>query len=64
VICLLIEASTPESKGTGLDRDYLVCCTLLSLMSEDRLQEKIGNCSRNCTTEGGLWDCLITRRTS
>jgi mRNA interferase MazF len=39
---LLMEASTPEAKQAGLDRDCLVCCTMLSLMSEDRLQEKIG----------------------
>jgi mRNA-degrading endonuclease toxin of MazEF toxin-antitoxin module len=40
--CLLIKASAPGAVGTGLDRDCLVCCTLLSLMSEDRLKEKIG----------------------
>jgi mRNA-degrading endonuclease toxin of MazEF toxin-antitoxin module len=39
---LSIEASTPEGKNAGLDHDCLVCCTMLSLMSEDRLQEKIG----------------------
>jgi mRNA interferase MazF len=42
---LLIETSLPGAKQTGLDRDCLVCCTLISLMSEDRLQEKIGNLS-------------------
>lgn len=40
---LLIEGSSPEARAAGLDRDCLVCCTLLSLMSEDRLQEKIGS---------------------
>src|SRR5438128_1526395 len=40
--CLLIEASSPEAKAAGLDRDCVVCCTLLALMSEDRLKEKIG----------------------
>src|SRR2546421_5100183 len=40
---LLINASTPEAKTAGLDRDCLVCCTLLSLMTEDRLKEKIGS---------------------
>src|SRR5437588_11896321 len=43
--CLFIDASTPEGKAAGLDRDCLVCCTLLSLMSEDRLKEKIGKLS-------------------
>ena len=43
--CLLIETSTGDAKAAGLDRVCLVCCTLLSLMSEDRLQEKIGNFS-------------------
>jgi mRNA interferase MazF len=42
---LLIETSTPQGKQAGLDRDCLVCCTMLSLMSEDRLQEKIGKLS-------------------
>src|SRR2546429_3299528 len=49
--CLLIEASQPESKGTGLDHDCLVCCTLLSLMSEDRLKEKIGQLSTGMLTK-------------
>lgn len=30
---MLIEVSKPEAKGTGLDRDCLVCCTMLSLMT-------------------------------
>ena len=53
---LLIAASTPKAKGTGLDRDCLVCCTLLSLMSEDRLQEKIGKLSAETLAE--LDGCL------
>jgi mRNA-degrading endonuclease toxin of MazEF toxin-antitoxin module len=53
---LFLEASTPEAKGTGLDRDCLVCCTLLSLMSEDRLKEKIGEFSAETLTE--LDGCL------
>src|SRR6266436_1023590 len=42
---LLIETSTPQGKQAGLDHDCLVSCTMLSLMSEDRLQEKIGKLS-------------------
>jgi mRNA interferase MazF len=53
---LLIEASSPGAKQTGLDRDCLVCCTLMSLMSEDRLQEKIGNLSPEMLTR--LDGCL------
>jgi mRNA interferase MazF len=53
---LLIEASSPEAKQTGLVRDCLVCCTLLSLMSEDRLKEKIGNLSAEMLTR--LDGCL------
>ena len=53
---LFVEASTPEAKAAGLDRDCLICCTLLSLMSEDRLKEKIGNLSAEMLTE--LDDCL------
>jgi mRNA interferase MazF len=54
--CLLIEVSTPEGKATGLDRDCLVCCTLLSLMTEDRLKEKIGRLSSEMLTK--MDDCL------
>jgi mRNA interferase MazF len=42
---LLIEASSSEAKAAGLNHDCLVCCTLLSLMTEDRLKEKIGKLS-------------------
>ena len=54
--CLFVEASKPEAKAAGLDRDCLVCCTLLSLMSEDRLKEKIGNLSAEMLAE--LDGCL------
>ncbi len=54
--CLLVEASTPEAKAAGLDRDCLICCTLLSLMTEDRLKEKIGNLSAEMLAE--LDECL------
>jgi mRNA-degrading endonuclease toxin of MazEF toxin-antitoxin module len=53
---LLIEASSPQAKGTGLDRDCLVCCTLLSVMTEDRLKEKIGKLSAEMLSE--LDGCL------
>src|SRR5258708_6232568 len=53
---LFVEASTPEAKAAGLDRDCLICCTLLSLMSEDRLQEKIGKLSAEMLSK--LDDCL------
>lgn len=54
--CLFVEASTLEGKATGLDRDCLICCTLLSLMSEDRLKEKLGNLSAAMLRE--LDECL------
>ncbi len=54
--CLLIEAATPEGKASGLDQDCLICCTLLSLMNEDRLREKIGKLSGQMLAE--LDDCL------
>jgi mRNA interferase MazF len=40
--CLFVEAATPEGRGAGLQQDCLICCTLLSLMSEDRLKQKTG----------------------
>src|SRR6266446_10690539 len=54
--CLFVEASTPEAKAAGLDRDCLICCTLLSLMSEDRLKGKVGKLSAEMLTE--LDQCL------
>jgi mRNA-degrading endonuclease toxin of MazEF toxin-antitoxin module len=54
--CLFVEAATSEAKAAGLDRDCLICCTLLSLMSEDRLQEKIGQLSAEMLAE--VDDCL------
>ncbi len=49
--CLLIEASTPDGKATGLAYDCVACCTLLSLMTEDRLKEKIGRLSAETLTK-------------
>jgi mRNA interferase MazF len=54
--CLLIDARTPGAKGTGLHTDSLICCTLLSLMTEDRLKEKIGKLSPELLTK--LDGCL------
>ena len=54
--CLFIGAATLEAQAAGLDRDCLVCCTLLSLMSEDRLQEKVGQLSAGMLA--ALDDCL------
>jgi mRNA-degrading endonuclease toxin of MazEF toxin-antitoxin module len=39
---LFVDAAAPETKATGLDRDCLICCPLLTVMTEDRLTEKIG----------------------
>jgi mRNA interferase MazF len=53
---LFVKAATPEGKAAGLDRDCLICCTLLSLMTEDRLKEKVGNLSAEMLCE--LDECL------
>jgi mRNA interferase MazF len=39
---LFIDAGSPAGKAAGVTQDCLICCTLLALMSEDRLDEKIG----------------------
>ncbi len=54
--CLFVEAATPEGKEAGLDRDCLICCTLLSSMTEDRLKEKVGKLSEELLSE--LDQCL------
>jgi mRNA-degrading endonuclease toxin of MazEF toxin-antitoxin module len=43
--CLFVGADRPEGKAAGFDRDCLICSTLLSLMSEDLLKDKIGSLS-------------------
>src|SRR4051794_20051273 len=43
--CLLIEAGTSEGSAAGLTQDSLFSAYLLSLMSEDRLQDVIGRLS-------------------
>jgi mRNA-degrading endonuclease toxin of MazEF toxin-antitoxin module len=40
--CLLVKAGSPEALAGGLTKDSLICGYLLSLMTEDRLQQKIG----------------------
>ena len=54
--CLFIDVSTPEGRAPGLDRDCLVCCYLLSLMGEDRLQQVIGKLSPSMLVR--LDECL------
>ena len=43
--CLLIDVNSSAGKATGLSHDCLVSCYMLSLMSEDRLQNVIGRLS-------------------
>jgi mRNA-degrading endonuclease toxin of MazEF toxin-antitoxin module len=40
--CFLIETETPEGRAAGITQDSLFSGYLLSLMSEDRLQDIIG----------------------
>lgn len=56
--CLFIGSSTPDAKVTGLTRDCVVSCYMLSLMSEERLRERIGRLSDQLLAE--LDDCLKT----
>ena len=43
--CFLIEAATPEGQAAGVVQDSLFSGYLISLMSEDRLQDVIGKLS-------------------
>ncbi len=43
--CFLIEAETPEGRAAGILQDSLFSGYLISLMSEDRLQDVIGKLS-------------------
>ena len=43
--CLFVDSSTSEAQAAGLTRDCLISCYLLTLMSEDRLQERVGRLS-------------------
>jgi mRNA-degrading endonuclease toxin of MazEF toxin-antitoxin module len=40
--CLLIQAASPEGQAAGIIQDSLFSGYLISLMSEDRLQDVIG----------------------
>lgn len=40
--CLFLDSSSPEAQAAGLTRDCLISGYLLTLMSEDRLQERVG----------------------
>src|SRR5262249_22496616 len=53
---MLIDASSQDAKSAGIDRYCLVCCTVLSLMSEDRIKKKIGSLSAEML--GKLDGCL------
>ena len=53
---LFVDAATPDGKAAGVDRDCLICCPLLSLMSEDLLTQKIGKLSAAMLAK--LDDCL------
>jgi mRNA interferase MazF len=54
--CLFIDAASPPGKVAGLNRDCLVSCYMLSLMSEDRLQNVVGRLSPQLLTD--LDECL------
>jgi mRNA interferase MazF len=43
--CFLIEAETPEGHSAGIIQDSLFSGYLISMMSEDRLQDVIGKLS-------------------
>jgi mRNA-degrading endonuclease toxin of MazEF toxin-antitoxin module len=40
--CFVIEAATPDGRAAGIQQDNLFCGFLVSLMSEDRLTDVIG----------------------
>lgn len=54
--CLYIDSSTLDAQATGMTRDCVVSCYLLSLMSEDRLRERIGRLPSQLLAT--LDDCL------
>ena len=43
--CFLIEAATPEGQAASILQDSLFCGYLISMMSEDRIQDVIGKLS-------------------
>ncbi len=54
--CFLIEAGTPEGQAAGILQDSLFSGYLISLMSEDRLQDVIGKLSDEAMRK--ITDCL------
>jgi hypothetical protein len=56
--CLFLDGSASEAQAAGLTRDGLISCYLLTLMSEDPLQERIGRLSTE--TLAKLDACLKT----
>ncbi|MCI0639701.1 MAG: type II toxin-antitoxin system PemK/MazF family toxin [Gemmataceae bacterium] len=54
--CILIEAATPEGKAAGILEDSLFSGYLMSLMSEDRLQDVIGKLSEETMQQAD--ECL------
>jgi mRNA-degrading endonuclease toxin of MazEF toxin-antitoxin module len=56
--CFLIEADSLEGRSAGLIKDSLFSGYLISLMSEDRLQEVIGKLSGQAMRQAN--DCLKT----
>src|SRR5262245_14011787 len=56
--CFLIEAGTPEGQAAGILHDSLFSGYLVSLMSEDRLQEVIGKLSDDAMRKAD--SCLKT----
>jgi len=54
--CLFIEAASSAGMAARLTQDCLVSCYMLSLMSEDRLQNVIGRLSPELLAD--LDDCL------
>ena len=56
--CLFIDVRIPEGKATGLDQECMVCCYMLSLMGEDRLENVIGKLSDEMLVK--VDECLKT----
>ena len=54
--CIFVKAGSPEALAAGLSRDSVVAGYLLSLMSEDRLTDQIGQVPDEAMRK--LDDCL------
>ncbi len=55
-VCFVIEAATEEGRAAGITQDSLFCGYLISLMSEDRLQDVIGKLPDEAMRKAN--DCL------